>query len=374
MLEHAVLVFQREWSVPQFPPLDSARTLLAIFAAPRFGCTPGPLTELLAAYPQATVIGCSTAGEICGSTLLDESIVCLVARFEQTRLRVVSAPAGRAADSFRAGVELAQELVAPDLRAVFVLSDGLVVNGSELARGLASLLPPEVVVAGGMAGDGPRFQQTWVLVQRQPRSGVATAVGFYGEALAVGAGSQAGWFSFGLERRVTRAQGNVLFELDGRPALAVYRDYLGAMAAGLPATALLFPLAIRRHWEDPNHIIRTVLAIDEENQAMVFAGDIPEGALAQMMRAKTDALIEAASVAAAGAALPGPGIALAVSCVGRRLVLGERTDEELEATCEALPPGTTQVGFYSYGEFASRRERGCDLQNETMTILTLAER
>lgn len=274
---------------------------------------------------------------------------------------------------------LAEQLTREDLKAILVLSDGLNVNGSELVKGFNSALPESVVVTGGLAGDGDRFKRTWVVGEGRPRSGIVSAVALYGDHVSVGHGSKGGWDLFGPERRVTRSRGNVLHELDGRPALALYKQYLGERASGLPATALLFPLALRAGSADKKVVVRTVLSVDETDQSMTFAGDIPQGHLAQLMRANFERLIEGASLAAAST-LPPPGsqaaqtLAIAISCVGRRLVLGERTEEEIEATLTGLPAGTKQIGFYSYGEISPYTTGHCDLHNQTMTLTTISER
>jgi hypothetical protein len=242
-----------------------------------------------------------------------------------------------------------------------------------LGAGLNAELPDEVVVTGGLAGDGDRFERTWVLFANDCTDHAVAAVGLYGAHVDVGHGSRGGWDIFGPQRRITRSEGNVLYELDGRPALELYKHYLGDRASGLPATALLFPLALKGSGEEL--IVRTVLAVDEEAQSMVFAGDVPEGALAQLMRANFDRLIEAASTAARDAMAGGPTLSVAISCVGRRLILGERTEEELEATLGSLPEGSRQIGFYSYGEISPLVSAGsCTLHNQTMTLTTIRER
>jgi hypothetical protein len=247
-------------------------------------------------------------------------------------------------------------------------------------RGLNAILPSSVVVTGGLAGDGDRFERTWVIRDGIPHSGFVSAIGFYGERLRIGYGSKGGWDIFGPERLVTRAERSILYELDGKPALELYKKYLGDRAAGLPATALLFPLALRADSSDEKRIVRTILAVDETTQSMTFAGDIPQGYLAQLMKANFDRLVDGA----AGAALmvrehqqeapADPVLAIAISCVGRRLVLGEHTEDELEATLDGLPEGTQQIGFYSYGEIAPYGTGHCDLHNQTMTLTTISER
>jgi hypothetical protein len=263
------------------------------------------------------------------------------------------------------------------LKGILVFSDGLRVNGSELVRGLNSEVSTSVVVTGGLAGDGDRFRRTWVLQDRWPQTGFVTAVGFYGDRIRIGHGTKGGWDRFGPERRVTRSKKNILFELDDRPALQLYKDYLGDRASGLPATGLLFPLALRTNNTDTKSLVRTILAVNEPEQSLTFAGDIPEGSLAQLMKANFDRLIQGASEAASFTKLSAGGcactLAIAISCVGRRLVLGSRTEEEIEATLDVLPKGTQQIGFYSYGEILPYMAGTCDLHNQTMTLTTLSE-
>jgi hypothetical protein len=364
------------WSAALPTELDSERTAVFAFCAPHFAASPAPLEELARAFPRSALIGCSTAGEIGGTKVFDRSISVAVARFEATRLALVTVPIAPGASSFDAGRDVARALAAPDLRGVIALCSGLSVNGSELIRGINGALDPSVSVSGGLAGDGERFQHTWVLDRGKPLSLALSALGFYGERVEVACASKGGWDIFGPERRITRAQGNVLYELDGKPALSLYKDYLGERASGLPATALLFPLAIRADHDTDERLVRTVLGVDEAQASLTFAGDIPQGSLAQLMRANFDRLVQGASDAGAALApgAAGPLLSIAISCVGRRLVLGERTEEEIEATLDALPPGAQQVGFYSYGELSPVVGGRCELHNQTMTLTTLSER
>ncbi|MFN8108601.1 MAG: FIST C-terminal domain-containing protein [Thermoleophilia bacterium] len=377
-MELTTLEYTREggWSAP-LPEWDSPGTLVVAFGAPEYRDDWTPFRQLAEAYPASHILGCSTAGEIHGACLTDASVSVAVMRFRSVALRSASAPREGAEGSLECARHVARELAADDLRAVLVFSDGLDVNGSELTRGFREVLPANVVVSGGLAADGDRFQHTWVVGPDGPGTERITAVGLYGGALMVGHGSQGGWDLFGPERRVTRSRNNVLFELDGRPALELYKEYLGELAAGLPATGLLFPLALRRDAEEDASLVRTILSVDESDQSMTFAGDIPQGATVQLMRANFERLIDGAADAAlelGSVAQDGPTLCIGVSCVGRRLVLGERTEEEIEAVVETLGDGARQIGFYSYGEISPVADGRCDLHNQTMTLTTLAER
>jgi hypothetical protein len=364
------------WSVPAFPPGDSESTLVLVFGAPRYAGGHAAIEELTQAYPRAIVAGCSTAGEIHGKEIFDDSLSVAVIRFEKTALRVAHAAVTHTSGSLAAGRSVAASLASEGLGAILVFSDGISINGSDLVRGIHEVSGKDVVVTGGLAGDGSNFTRTWVIVSGRPVEGAVVGVGLYGSGLEVGHGSRGGWDIFGPERRVTRANGNVLYELDGKPALALYKTYLGDRANGLPATALLFPLALLEGTNGRKTLVRTVLAVDEAAQSMTFAGDIPEGSLVQLMRANFDRLIEGAAEAgrAANGQPSGESVSIAISCVGRRLVLGERAEEEVEAAAESLPAGTHLLGFYSYGEISpfAAGERS-DLHNQTMTVTTLWE-
>jgi hypothetical protein len=368
------------WAPTALSQLDSPETLLVLFGASSLIDTPDRIRQVLDAFPQSHVIGCSTAGEIHGAEISDDSLVVAAVRFDKTPILTAHATVQTPRDSYAAGYEIASRLKEPSLRGLLVLSDGLNVNGSELVNGLNDRLEGTVVVTGGLAGDGTHFTRTWVIKDRAPRSGYVTAVGFYGDQVRLGSGSKGGWDKFGPERLVTKSKGNVLYELDGRPALQLYKEYLGDRATGLPATGLLFPLAIRTSRLDGKILVRTILAVDEATQSMTFAGDIPEGVFAQLMRANFDRLIQGASDAASLTAndhgdrhSESPTFSIAISCVGRRLVLGERTEEETEAILEILPKGSRQIGFYSYGEISPYASGVCDLHNQTMTLTTIAE-
>lgn len=367
------------WSVNEFPKLDSKQTLVLIFAAPNFIHNTQPLKELSDAYSNSIIIGCSSAGEIAGTIINDNSISVAVVQFEKTPLQSTIIQIDSMDHSYDTGAKIANDLNRDDLTGIFILSDGLRINGSELVRGLNSLNKKDVVITGGLAGDGSDFKNTWTIYKGEVISGKAIAVGFYGKAIQMGHGSRGGWDIFGPERLITASNHNVLYELDGKPALELYKTYLGEKASGLPATGLLFPLAIRKNAEDSKHLVRTILSIDEASQSLTFAGDVPTGYLAQLMRANFDRLINAANEASKLTLdnmtlnTKSPLLLIAISCVGRRLLLGELTEEETESTLEIFPAGTQQIGFYSYGEISPFTTGSCDLHNQTMTLTAIQE-
>ena len=364
------------WSLaPGASAIDA--DLVLVFGSPAALRDASWREEVTRAYPGATLTGCSTAGEILDTRVLDDGVTCTAIDLERSYIRVHATEVGSATDSAAAGRELARQLTAGDLRHVLVLSDGLHVNGSALVSGLTGGLPDGVTVTGGLSADGDRFEETLVLLDERLAPRLVVAVGFYGADLVIGCGSLGGWDPFGPERLITHSRDNVLFELDGRSALSLYQMYLGEHAAGLPATALFFPLSIRASTlERP--VVRTVLAVDPQDGSMTFAGDVPQGAYAQLMRANFDRLIDGAAGAARTSHAPltatDAQLALLISCVGRKLVLAQRIEEEVEAVRDVLGPAPILAGFYSYGELgAADGTVGCDLHNQTMTLTTIRE-
>lgn len=365
------------WQVTDQRGAGPGAQLVLLFGAGAKLQETAALQQVRTWFPEAIVLGCSTAGEICGTQVRDGSLVATAVRFESTRVRLACAGVDGMEQSRTAGATLAQALSEPGLSHILVLSDGLKVNGTELVRGLRGALPEGVAVTGGLAGDGPDFLHTLVCANDTPAEGQIAAVGFYGDRLHIGFGSLGGWDAFGPERLITRSKSNVLYELDGRSALELYKQYLGEHAAGLPAAALRFPLALRSEKEG-HGLVRTVLGINEKEQSMTFAGDMPEGTYARLMKANFDRLIDGA----AGAARSGlerlgsfpPELAVLISCVGRKLVLKQRVEEEVESVREVLGPEPVLTGFYSYGEICPNGAvTQCELHNQTMTITALSE-
>lgn len=337
--------------------------------------------ELRKRFPAAHILGCSTGGQINDNDIVDNEIVAAAIGFDATRLKLIRQEIADAGQSRQCGEAIGRALSRDDLAGVFVLSDGLNVNGSELVGGLVAAVGPNIPLTGGLAGDGADFAETLVGGDCVPQARTVVGLGFYGSAIRIGHGSAGGWDLFGPKRQVTRSIGNVLFELDGQPALDLYERYLGPEdSKGLPGSALLFPIQVHDSEHPDSAVVRTVLAVDHEARSMTFAGDVPQGWTAQLMRGIFDRLAEGAADAAHQAntsldARPGDHrVALLISCIGRRLLMGQRTSEETEAAAAVLGADTLKIGFYSYGEISPHAKSGiCELHNQTMTVTSFAE-
>jgi hypothetical protein len=337
--------------------------------------------ELRDMFPAAHILGCSTGGQINNNDVCDDEIVAAAIRFDATKLRLCRREISGPQQSHDCGDAIGHALNADDLAAVFVLSDGLNVNGSELVAGITGAIDPKIPLTGGLAGDGADFEKTLVGGNCAPQARMVVGIGFYGTAIRVGHGSAGGWDLFGPRRRVTKSAGNILFELDGEPALDLYERYLGPEEAkGLPGSALLFPIQVSDTARPDSAVVRTVLAVDHDARSMTFAGDVPQGWTAQLMRGNFDRLAAGAADAARqartglNAGEGDPRFSILVSCIGRRLLMGQRTTDEAEAAGAELGDDTPRLGFYSYGEISPHANSGlCELHNQTMTITSFAE-
>ncbi len=377
---------QRKWTAKtgwtQTPSeLTTPPQLVLVFGSSSLISDEKYFEQIKSFYPNSHILQCSTAGEILDTVVSDNSLVVTAILFEKSTLNFGEINISNSEDSFMAGQNVASQLPQENLIHVMVFSDGLKVNGTALVQGLRDNLPTHVSVTGGLVGDGSDFKHTYVGLDKKAEEGKIAVVGFYGNLLKIGYGSLGGWDPFGPARLITKSKDNILYELDNKPALKLYKEYLGDQASGLPGTGLLFPLSLRIQTEEGKvtEVVRTLLAVDEAAQSMTFAGDMPEGIYAKLMKANFERLIDGAlgaanmSTESLGSNLPE--LAILISCIGRKLVLKERIEEETEAVRQTIGKQAVMTGFYSYGEFSptTPTEKQCQLHNQTMTITTFRE-
>jgi len=324
-------------------------------------------------YPEAHIILSSTSGEIIHNDVFDNSVVVTAIEFDNTNIHCVETNINRHKNSYDAGHYLMQQLQQSDLSAAFIISDGTYINGSELVAGFNKTNTKNIPVTGGLAGDGPRFTKTFVGLNQLPAEGVIAAIGFYGKQIQIGHGSFGGWDEFGPVRTITRSDKNILYEIDRKNAFDLYQDYLGPYKEALPGSAMLFPLSVKEPGAD-KAVVRTILSINEQEGYMVFAGNMPNGSQVRLMKASFNKLIDGSSKAAQHTLVTNPDLAILISCIGRKLILRDRTEEEVHAVNEIFGTATCTTGFYSYGEISPLNAGSLsELHNQTMTITTFTE-
>ena len=327
-------------------------------------------------FPSGHLVFGSSSGEIVAGAVNDNHITITAIEFEKSSFEIQTFNIHKVEDdSEKAGAAIVKKLTPEGLKHIFVLSEGSFVNGSALTKGMQEALP-NVLITGGLCGDDARFEKTLASYNEAPKEGEIVVIGFYGETFEASFSIYGGWTPFGPERLITKSDGNILYEIDGKPALDLYKTYLGDKAKDLPGSALIYPLNVKSK-ENDQSFVRTILNIDEEKNAMILAGDVPEQSKVQLMMTNMDS-IASASETAALRAMEGrnnpPQLALLISCIGRKLVLDQRIEEEVEEVMSVIGDDVVISGMYSYGEIAPfYGERSCKLHNQTMTITLISE-
>ncbi len=335
------------------------------------------LQRLRTALSGVEVVGCSTAGEISNKGLFDKSMVLTGIRFDSADSKVRIFEEVVIADQAETGRKLGKQLAAEDLRGVFLFAPGIAIQGSSLLKGLKSVIDESTLVVGGLAGDSGKFKSTAVFHNEKSFNDKVLGLAFYGKDLELRHTAKAGFSSFGGVRQITKAQEHIVFEIDGQPALKIYKEALGKHANDLPSTGLMFPLAVLDNQQSETGLIRAVLGVDEAAQSLFLAGDVEANTFFKLMRAENKGLIAAAGKAAQNVnknAVEGS-LGFLVSCVARRMVMGEAIEDEIEAAISELSDCTNVSGFYAYGEFGPFFTAGdCQLHNQTMSVTVLSER
>ncbi|XOB63309.1 FIST signal transduction protein [Campylobacterota bacterium DY0563] len=361
---------ENNWNKPFDESLDSENTLIICFGSSNFKNIKDGFEKLTSTFKNSKIMGCSTAGEIYDDLVYESSLSVVVMKFEKSFIKISSEKCDKAENSFEVGEKICNNLFNEKLKSIFVLSDGLNINGSQLTKGF-SKVSKDLIITGGLAGDGADFKETWILVDNKPVSNYITAVGLYGENIHTAYASGGGWKKFGIDRMVTEAKNNILYKLDHEPALEVYKKYLGDKSEELPASGLLYPLMIKEEGYKESKV-RTILGINKKEQSITFAGDIPNGSEVMFMKATFDELVQGAKDA--GEKLhqfnykSENAACIAVSCIGRKLIMGQKIEEELEVIKDILDDKVTLIGYYSYGEISPLNDGTCDLHNQTMTL------
>lgn len=329
-------------------------------------------------FPKGHIVFGSTGGNVTTNSIDEESLTITAVEFEKSTFEVRTINLNETElNSYNAGVELVNKLPKDKLKYIFVLSDGSFINGSDLTKGMNEGVDTNVLITGGLCADDDRFERTMASYNENPKDGEIVAIGFYGDTFQASSSTESGWHSFGAERTVTKSIGNILYELDKKPALDLYKVYLGEKSNQLPSSALYFPLGIKPDEGDDQTYLRSVLNINNDYRAMIFAGDVPINSKVQFMMTNPRDLLNASGQTARQAnqrMINKPQLALFVSSVGRKLLLDQRTVEEIEEAKNVVGNETIFSGFYSYGEIAPFDDDNmCQLHNQSVALTLISE-
>ncbi|OIQ20169.1 MAG: histidine kinase [Flavobacterium sp. MedPE-SWcel] len=335
------------------------------------------LSDIRNEFPYEDLVFGSTAGEIINVDVVEESVTVLAIEFEKSSFVVKrDSILEHNKDTLSLGTSLSNQMPKEGLKHLFIVSEGSFMSGTSLIKGFENGFDESIPMTGGLCGDDTRFEKTLASYKEDPKEGEIILIGFYGDSLEISFASHGGWLGFGPERIITKSDGNVLYEIDDKPALELYKKYLGDKVEKLAESTLFYPLNVIAPGRK-DAVVRTILSIDTENQTMVFADDIPENSRVQLMMASADGISQGAYNATKLAMkdrTKKPQLALPVTCIGRKLVLNQRMEEEAELIRQLVGEDTAIAGFYSYGEIAPFfGNTSCEFHNQTMTLTLISE-
>lgn len=322
--------------------------------------------------------GCSSYAEIGGREALSESVTAMGLKLGDLGAATLSARA-EGGDSRALGRSIGEQARAHDPSLLVVFPDGLQVNSTQFLLGIQDVLGKSFPIVGGVAADTGEFTRTFQYRDREVFSGGAAAVALRG-SISLATAARSGWYPVGASRICTRMEGgNVCLELDRQPALALYKEYLGARAAEMPLVSAEYPIGVisspegtQRLPEGELLLLRSIKGVDEARQAIIFGGDLPQGSEVRMTSATKEDVMKGADEATerACAAMPEPSLALIFNCMARKVVLGPRYKQELSAPLRRLGERVPAIGFYTYGELSP--VQGVTMHHdETFTIALL---
>lgn len=340
--------------------------------------------------PQSLMSGCSDAGEITNRGPMKESVVVMAIKSDTVTFTTALGMDVKAGprNAGQAVARAIKENAPAPLRALAMFPDVLVGNGADIVRGVLDTMGAHFPVVGGAAGDDFLFQKTFQYHNGEVVSGAVAGVGFSGN-FSMGIGMRHGWVPIGMPMKVTKAEGAVLHELDGRPAVSIYEDYFGENTEDLrkeplARMAITYPLGIKVG-ESEEYLIRDPITVDEKG-SITCAAEIPEGSEVRLMIGSKEKAIEAAQEAARHlmsefeTEKTSPKFVLMFNCIAREKLFGQKANEEIQAVMDILGRDVPLIGFYTYGEQAPLGGEIRDTEkidsrfyNETMVMFGVGE-
>lgn len=337
------------------------------------------LARINAAFPGIELIGCTSDGEASSVGAFSEESVTFIAFASDTIIikaglgRNVSRDFDKAA---KMAVEAALSALGETPKLTVSLVESYMTNGAGFVRSLSSGFGDGVPVVGGFSTDQLRLKDTRQFFKNEVLTDCAPVLVF-GGPLLFSSSCESGYSPIGREGVITAAEGNIVRQIDMKPASEFYKKYLGD-SVGDPAEYSDYPLMVRENDED-EHCIRSAIGIDGAEGGMVFLSEMRAGAKVRISEASRDMLIEGTRKSVLGAfeAYPGnePAAALLFSCACRKRLLGTRTKEELAIVKSVVSDSLPICGFYTYGEIGPAGPGGRALfHNDSFVTVFIGER
>jgi diguanylate cyclase (GGDEF)-like protein/PAS domain S-box-containing protein len=319
------------------------------------------LSELVELLPDAIIIGSTTDGEIAHGESSRNGTVISFVEFEKATLKYA---VDISSDSFQRGERLAKKLKTDNSKLFILLSEGLHTNGENFLKGIESIAP-DIKIAGGMAADYANFQKTLVFTKDFILANGAVGVSINSDELEIFNDYNFSWQKIGKKLKITKSEGNIVYEIDGRSAVDTYKHYLGEKVAyKIPSICIEFPLLIE---ENNTLMARSVIAASGDG-SLTFSANMPEGSEVYFGYGNPEEILKHTNVIPSKLKKFEPEIIFVYSCMARLHFVGPMINQELKPLADIAP----MSGFFTYGEFFSNEHNR--FLNQTMTVLAMREK
>ena len=351
------------------------------------------LNGIHAVIGDVPMVGGTTAGEISASGLGSDTIVLCLMASDSLSFHVASASGMKNDEEDcgrRLGEKITHDIKMDKAKSLILFPDGMGGDGVSLLKGLQSVLGADFEMVGGFLGDDGRFKETFQFYNGKCyRGDLVTALMISGEdQFVTSTGVRSGFESIGGRIYCTKANKNVVEKFEDVRALDFYKDLLGEeRSKRLPEICLEYPFGLidskATIGEHEYFQLRCGLQVNEKEGSITLAGSIPEGSAITLTTASRADIINGARQAAIQAqeGLMGalPQLVLMFSCIGRKLVLGRRTSEEIDIVKQVFGENVPIIGFYTYGEIGPLDKNQKELQaarfhNETVVLWVLGKK
>ncbi len=318
------------------------------------------LDLLTTQLPSSKLIGTSTAGEICNGVISRKGILISFSLFEHVKVNTYYFPNS----NFESGAKAANEVLQKNTKACVLFSEGLNGDPESFLNGFSSI-NQDVILAGGNAGDNAEFNKTFVIKGNQVLDKGIVLASLTSNTLVVSNQYIFEWTPIGKEMSITKADKNIIYEIDNKPILDVFAYYLGAEAVNnIPQSLIEFPLI---KIVNGITISRSMMGKTDDGGG-VFAGYFNNGDKVKFAIGNFDDVLVNASKLQLKLIKKPIEATYIYSCSARDLFLKGHLNCEFELIENIAPT----VGFFSYGEYFYTKEK-TQLLNTATTTLSLSE-
>jgi len=363
--------------------------VIMVFAAPKFQ-QQKMLDGIKSITGSVPMLGGTTAGEISPKGLSVNSVIVMGLNSKDIKFNV-GIGKNISKNEINAGKMLAKNVLKKaskkNASTLVMFPDGLAGDGLAIIQGAQKVLGIDFEIVGGALGDEANFKHTYQYYNGKVYDNVVVGMLISDKGkIKTASGVRHGWESIGNRFKCTKSKGGVVYKFGNENALDFYRELLGKeRGKKLPAIGLEYPMGLideKAKIEGYDYFqIRAPVGIDEKAKSVTFAASIPEGKDVTLTYSSRSTIINGSKLSAMQAKKTLKGktkLILMFSCVARKLVLGRRTNEEINAVRKIFGRNVPIFGFYTYGEIGPIDKRVSTLKstrwhNETVVIYVLGE-